>query len=177
MSISSDRRGTRDTDPLQSQPSRMVFKITVLGDGGVGKTALTVQVRRSFFFSSPAQAKQPRRIDRRLVSMRAGHGLTPLLLPADADIRLLLLRYASRRLSCNLYYGSVSVPVVHLHLGAVLAAQLAHSSLGIRQRLISPDRIPCLLSLALAHCSVLASVRLSPIVHHVVFRRDVRPHD
>lgn len=28
----------------QSQASRMVFKITVLGDGGVGKTALTVQV-------------------------------------------------------------------------------------------------------------------------------------
>ena len=27
----------------------MLFKITVLGDGGVGKTALTVQVRLVFF--------------------------------------------------------------------------------------------------------------------------------
>lgn len=50
MSISNQRKGTPNTDPLQSQASRMVFKITVLGDGGVGKTALTVQVRRSFFF-------------------------------------------------------------------------------------------------------------------------------
>lgn len=32
---------------MQAQPSRMVFKITVLGDGGVGKTALTVQVGHS----------------------------------------------------------------------------------------------------------------------------------
>ncbi|KAL1413190.1 RAS2 protein [Vanrija albida] len=32
-----------------SQSSRMVFKITVLGDGGVGKTALTVQFTMSSF--------------------------------------------------------------------------------------------------------------------------------
>lgn len=34
----------------------MTFKITVLGDGGVGKTALTVQVRFHLLHSSQAES-------------------------------------------------------------------------------------------------------------------------
>jgi hypothetical protein len=37
--------GSHSCSALQSHQPRMLYKITVLGDGGVGKTALTVQVR------------------------------------------------------------------------------------------------------------------------------------
>lgn len=72
----------------------MVFKITVLGDGGVGKTALTVQVRRLFFSSlSPAPSIRP--------SSDLTWGTGSHLCSLQTLTFAFFLRYASRWLPIN----------------------------------------------------------------------------